>query len=114
MAVPYGSDIAIIGGTSHKNQPSVFTNFYTQNQFFHPVYFCGLSIKIFHFSIPTEILSIAGKYDPNFKYKTTATNLVLPDSMFVNGLAVHLENTKDCSTITDIGKMNSQYYFIIR
>ena len=64
---------------------------------------------IINFSIPTEILSISGKYDPNFTYKTTTTNLVLPNSMFVNGVAVHLENTKDCSTITEIGTMNSKY-----
>ena len=86
-------------------------DFYTQNQQFHSKWLGRLSNLIIHFSIPTEILSIAGKYDPNFKYKTTATNLVLPDSMFVNGVAIHLENTTDCSTITKIGTMNSNIIF---
>ena len=45
MAVPYGSDIAIIGGTSHKNQPLVLAVFYTRNPQYYPEFFCGLNNK---------------------------------------------------------------------
>ena len=58
------------------------------------------------FRAQAEIFSSIAENDYNLTNKTTNIELTLPNSLFINGIAIFQEDTSSCKE-TEIGKVNN-------
>ena len=58
-----------------------------------------------YFSAETEIFSLVDKPDDDSTLEPYLTNFVLPNAMFINGIAINQNDTENCQE-TQIGMNN--------